>query len=186
MNDSTRTLVYDLRAVGTSTLALIESATGVITAPELAAVPGVERIALGSRDLAAELRVDPDNGTALNQARLTLVLASAAAGLVPPIDGVTARIDDAAALSNDAHDARDARALGFGGKLCIHPRQVPIVNGSFCPTAEEVEWAQTVIAALEQVDPSARVVTFRGSMIDKPVILRAKRILGSSGHPRKH
>lgn len=153
-------------------IALVETARGVLNAAQLASTPGVKRLALGSFDLAAQLGVDPVDDDALAASRGALVLASAAAGLAGPIDGVTAAVDDAPRLT--AHVAY-ARRLGFAGKLCIHPRQLPVVAAAFAPSAAERGWAQKIAAA---VDLSG-VAVIDGEMVDKPVVDRARRILAA-------
>lgn len=158
---------------GSRVVALVETARGVLTAPAVAAVPGVERLAFGSFDLAAELGVDPDHGPAMATARGALVLASAAAGLAAPVDGVTGAVDDAQRL---AADVATSRALGFAAKLCIHPRQVPAVAEAFAPSADERAWAERVLAGAG--DNGVAVVD--GRMIDKPVVDRARRVLATA------
>ena len=74
-----------------------------------------------------------------------------------------------------AADAACARALGFGGKLCIHPQQVGPVNAAFSPSPAEIEWAQRVVAACEASAGAA--VAVDGKMIDRPVLLRAQALL---------
>lgn len=150
-------------------VALVETAAGVERAGELAAVPSVTRLALGTIDLAAELGVDPDDREPFAYARSRLVIASAAAGLAPPVDGVTANVADDAGLEADV---RYARRLGFGGKLCIHPRQVPVARAAFAATEAEREWARRVVAT------GAGVSVVDGRMVDEPVRARARRILG--------
>lgn len=158
-------------AIGESaTVALIETARGVLAAQQIAAVPGVTRLAFGSFDLAAELAVDPADRHALLGARNALVLASAAAGLPGPVDGVTAEIDDPAVLSDEA---QYGRRLGFSGKLCIHPRQISVVAAALRPTDVERAWAQRVLTSVT-VDG---VGVVDGAMVDRPVIDRANRIL---------
>jgi citrate lyase subunit beta/citryl-CoA lyase len=159
---------------GSSVVALVETARGVLEAPAVAAVPGVERLAFGSFDLAAELGVDPDHGPTMATARGALVLASAAGGLAAPIDGVTGVVDDAQRI---AADVAASRALGFGGKLCIHPRQVAAVAEAFAPSADELAWAGRVLAGAG--DNGVAVVD--GRMIDKPVVERARRVLAAAG-----
>jgi citrate lyase subunit beta/citryl-CoA lyase len=149
-------------------IALIETARGVLDARETATVPNVQRLALGSFDLAAELGVDPADRDALLAARGALVLASAAAGLPGPVDGVTADLHNEANLTDDV---RYARALGFTGKLCVHPKQVPVAAAALCPSREEVCWAESVAGA----DDGAIAVA--GQLVDKPVRERAERIL---------
>lgn len=154
-------------------IALIETAAGVLAAQETCAGVGTVRVALGNVDLAADLGVEPTSRPALQAARSQLVYASAAARLAPPIDGVTTAISDDAALTADA---RHGRELGFGAKLCIHPRQVQVVADAFRPTDEEISWADAVVGIA--VDG---VGVHDGHMIDPPVVLRAESILRRAG-----
>jgi len=174
-----RALADSIAALGPDgdVIALIETARGVLSAADLAALPGVRRLAIGTFDLAAELGVDPDDRDALATARRTLVLASAAAGLAGPIDGVTASVDDAVRI---ADDVGYARRLGFAGKLCIHPRQIPPVAAAMRPSDAEVAWATKIGAAIA-ANPGA-VTVVDGKMVDKPVIDRATRILRLAGN----
>lgn len=161
---------------GSCVVALVETAAGVLAAATLAAVTGVGRLAFGSFDLAAQLGVSPDDRLAMAPSRGALVLASAAAGLAAPIDGVTGDIMDDAVLRDDlAHAVR----LGFGAKLCIHPRQVPVARAVLRPSPEDVTWARKVVAAARE----GGVVLVAGRMVDKPVVDRARRILASAGEP---
>jgi citrate lyase subunit beta / citryl-CoA lyase len=97
-------------------------------------------------------------------------------GLPAPIDTVTVNLKDPAVIE---HDARLAKRLGFGGKLCIHPSQVNAVNEAFSPSANEIAWAKQVIDASTAAGDGA--VNLGGQMIDRPVLLRAQRILDLAG-----
>lgn len=153
-------------------LPIVETARGIWNAAELAAVPKVGRLAFGSVDFQADAGIAGD-GNELLYARSRLVLASAMAGIGAPVDGVTVQLDDLARL--DAA-VLDARRMGFGGKLCVHPRQVGPINQGFLPSAEEAAWARAVMAAVE-ANPGVGAVSLDGTLIDLPVILRAQRIL---------
>jgi citrate lyase subunit beta/citryl-CoA lyase len=102
-----------------------------------------------------------------------MVLASRAAGIEPPSDGVYIRIDDEEGLRREAEHAR---RLGFLGKSCIHPRQVPVVNSVFTPSPDEQEWARRVLAAF-RASGGAAARTEDGEMVDEPVAARARRLL---------
>ena len=106
---------------------------------------------------------------------IDLVVASRVAGIGRPVDGVSAMIDDQDSL---AADVRRTRRLGFGGKLCIHPRQVATVNQGLSPSAAEPASANKVMAAAAQ--SAGAVVALDGTMIDKPVILRAEAMLAEA------
>jgi citrate lyase subunit beta/citryl-CoA lyase len=152
-------------------LPLIETAAGIASARRIASAPGVRRLAFGSIDLQLDLGIDGD-GDELLVFRSELVLASRLAALDAPVDGVSTAIDDAAAL--DA-DTRRARRLGFGAKLCIHPRQIAAVHAAFAPSADELAWAERVVAAT--VGAGGGAVAVDGRMVDRPVLLRARALL---------
>lgn len=167
--------IADRLAGDCSLIPLIETALGIERAHEVCSAPGVVRAAFGNVDLAAQLGVAPDDRVALAHARSRLVLASAAAGVHPPVDGVTTAVRDAAALDADtAH----ARRLGFTGKLCIHPAQVRPVADRFAPTADELRWARRVLGVGESV------TVVDGEMIDQPVLTRAQGILARAEQAR--
>lgn len=155
-------------------LALIETARGLGQAHRLGEVAAVQRLAFGSIDYALDLGgIDPADHEALRHARSTLVWASRCADLPPPVDGVTPAIDDEAAL---AADNTEARRLGFAARLCIHPRQVAAVHAALAPTAAERAWAERVVAAAG----AGGAVQLDGRMIDRPVLLRAQRLLAAA------
>jgi citrate lyase subunit beta/citryl-CoA lyase len=166
----------DVRALhercGVPVLALIETAEGVWNALEIARAPGVSRLAFGALDFRLDLGL-PDAGyEPLRSYRDRLVLASRVAGLAPPIDSPTPTFDVAEVVRSEALAARQA---GFGGKLCIHPSQVPIVNACFRPSPEEVAWARRVTDAARAAAGAA--VAVDGRMVDRPVLELAARIL---------
>lgn len=153
-------------------VALLETPRGIVAAEAIAEVAGIVRLAFGNMDLAAALGVRPESSGALLHARGRVVLASASAGLPSPVDGVTAAFQDDAALESDVSRARDE---GFGGKLCIHPRQVPVVNAALLPSAEEVEWARRVLVA--EAEAEGGVTVLGNTMLDAPVMARARALL---------
>lgn len=154
---------------------LLESARGVWNVMALASAPGVVRLAFGSVDFQLDLGIEGERDELL-MARSQLVLSSRVAGLLPPLDGVTMALDDAEAL---ARDVAYARRLGFGGKLCVHPRQVASINEGFRPSSAEVEWARRVVAAATEAGENACRVD--GKLVDRPVIDRARAILRTAG-----
>jgi citrate lyase subunit beta/citryl-CoA lyase len=132
------------------TVALIETVRGLLDLRATAALRGVGRPAFDSIDFSLDAGMaDGIDEPGMTMARATIVLASRRAGL--------------------------ARRLGFGGKLCIHPRQVDAVHRAFAPTAEERHWAMDVIDAFEAAGGSA--LSLRGQMIDLPVVERARRLV---------
>ena len=161
-----------LRGAGAATvLPLIESAAGMAALATIAAAPGVQRLVFGSIDFQVDLGMRDALEDELLFFRSQLVLTSRLAGLQAPVDGVSTAIDDADQLRDDV---LRARRLGFGGKLCIHPRQVASVNRHFAPSAAERAWAQRVLDAAAASGGAAIAVD--GKMVDKPVMLRAQAI----------
>ena len=153
-----------------SLVALVESVAGVIALRDLAATPGLSRIAFGSIDFCLDAGI-PGTEHELDFVRSRLVIESRFAGLPPPIDGVTPVIDQPEVV---IRDAERARRFGFGGKLCIHPTQVALVNTAFAPTAAEVSWAEKVVAAASE--RAAGALLLEGQMIDRPVGARARAV----------
>lgn len=155
---------------------LVETIQGVSEVNEFAQLPNVQRMLLGTIDLSLEMGLDmshPGGKSMLDQARFKLVSASVMASIPSPIDGVFPSLDDEPGL---IAAAEHARASGMGGMMCIHPRQVGAVHTAFAPSATDIEWAQAVIEASANEKSSFR---FRGQMIDKPVLDRAKGILNA-------
>lgn len=155
-------------------LPLIESAQGFMNLAELASADGVERLAFGSIDFSVDLGIEGDDRE-LDYFRSRLVLASRVAGIAPPIDGVTTAIGDVDVL---ASETLRGKRFGFGAKLCIHPAQVTVVHASYLPQAAEVAWAERVMGAAAGSQGAA--VAVDGKMVDRPVILKAERILAQA------
>jgi citrate lyase subunit beta/citryl-CoA lyase len=158
-------------ATGKYLLPQIETAQGFANARALAAAHGVQRLLFGTLDFQLDLGIDGE-GDELAYHRSEMVLVSRLAGIQPPVDGPCTALDDAAQLTADA---RRAKRMGFGGKLCIHPKQVAHVNAAFAPSADELTWARRVMAAAAESKGAA--VALDGRMVDRPVILRAEQII---------
>jgi citrate lyase subunit beta / citryl-CoA lyase len=155
-------------------LPLLETALGVRNAGTLAQARWVERLAFGSVDFQLDTGIAGEQEELL-YARSRLVLASRVASILPPVDGVTMALDDLTRLQDDV--AR-ARRLGFGGKLCIHPKQVEMINRGFAPTDAEWAWARRVLEAVEATEAGA--LQLDGELIDRPVIECARPILAQA------
>ena len=161
-----------------SVLALIESAQGIAQASMIAAMQGVDRLMFGHIDFSVDLGIEGDERE-LDYFRSQLVLASRLAGIAAPVDGVATALDDETVLR--AETLRGQR-FGFGGKLCIHPKQLAAVHASYLPTDVEVAWATRVLAAAAAARGAA--VAVDGKMVDLPVMLRAERILQQATRQR--
>ncbi|MCM2341001.1 CoA ester lyase [Rhodoferax sp.] len=157
----------------------VESVLGLDGINALALAPQVQRLAFGNLDFQADagLACDADEAE-LMPVRLALLLASRRAALPAPVDGVTPGTQDSVQLQADA--ARSRRG-GFGGKLCIHPAQVALVNAAFAPDAAELAWAQRVMAALAAA--GGGVFRLDGRMVDAPVVRLAQHTLARGRPP---
>jgi citrate lyase subunit beta/citryl-CoA lyase len=109
-------------------------------------------------------------------ARTVNLMASVAAG-VTAYDTVYPDIKNVAGLRAEA---TDARRMGYGGKIAIHPDQVAVIHEVFTPTAQEVDWAKRVVETFES-NPGSGVLTLDGKMLDKPHLVLARRLLGRTG-----
>lgn len=172
---STLAAVAQAARPGAPLLPLIESAAGWGAVDALAAAPQVLRLVFGHLDFQLDMGMDtsPDQHELL-PVRLALVAASRRAGLAAPIDGVSPTLDDEVQTRTDTERAR---RLGFGGKLCIHPRQVALVNAGLSPSAEDRDWARRVLA--DNATHGGAAFQLDGRMVDAPVLRRAERILTS-------
>ncbi|MEY4345206.1 MAG: hypothetical protein RL032_1038 [Pseudomonadota bacterium] len=156
-------------------VALIETAKGIAQVQSIADSPDVSRLALGVMDLMVDLDVPNDSAT-LTYAASQIAIASRAAGLPPPIAGVTAAIDVLQVTS----DMRIAMGLGFGAKMCIHPTQLAAVRDALRPTSADTDWAQRILQAWQDSFASGKgvgAIQVDGKMVDRPVVLRAERLV---------
>jgi len=157
-------------------LPIIESALGVVRAFEIAtASPWICGLAIGLEDYTADLGVQrTTQGIESQYARNVIVNAAKAAG-IQALDSVFSDVSDDDGLRKSA---LEAKAMGFDGKGCIHPRQIRIIHQALAPTAEEVEYAQRVVNAYEEANRNGSGVVALGSkMIDAPVVKRAQHLL---------
>ena len=156
-------------------LITIESPRGLRLAADLArSSPRITGLQLGFADLLEPLGISSTDSSARNHVRLMLRLAAAEACLDC--------YESAYPLFNDERGFRaqlqDARSLGFAGASCIHPRQIEVANRVFSPTKEEIEYAQGVLRAAEEADrQQCAVAEYKGKMIDRPLLTRARAIL---------
>jgi citrate lyase subunit beta/citryl-CoA lyase len=151
---------------------IIETAAGLWNVLDVARCPRVERLVFGALDFTLDTGIQDADG-AFDAVRTRIVVASKVAGIAPPVDLVTLAIDDQDLLRR--HAGR-SRSFGFGGKLCIHPKQIPITNDAFRPSDEEVAWARGILDELA-TRPGDAVFSHNGELVDRPVIERAKQVI---------
>lgn len=163
-------------------IAIAETAKGVLAAPDVAAsTPRLRTLLLGPADLAHDLGIElTADGYELFHVRSQLVLAARAAGLEGPIDGPFLGLKDDEGTRTSA---QWAKRLGYQGKMVLHPQQLPVVAEVFAPSADEIAWAQTVVAAFAEHEAKG-ISAFKlddGTFVDYPVVHRAQSILRDAG-----
>ncbi|UYN93079.1 MAG: CoA ester lyase [Enhydrobacter sp.] len=109
-------------------------------------------------------------------ARTMNLMAAVAAG-VTAYDTVYPDIKNVDGLRAEANDAK---RMGYGGKIAIHPDQVAIIQEVFTPSPQEVDWARRVVATFEN-NPGSGVLTLDGKMLDRPHLVLARRLLARTG-----
>jgi citrate lyase subunit beta / citryl-CoA lyase len=157
-------------------MAAIESAQGVLNAPAIAVASSrLIGIALGAEDYVTDLKTSRSaEGTELLFARCMILQAARAAGIAA-LDTVYSDVNN-----EDGFKAEVTliKQLGFDGKSIINPRQIKPVIDIYTPTAKEIEKAQAVMAAIAEAHKrGSGVIALNGKMIDRPIVLRAERVL---------
>jgi citrate lyase beta subunit len=167
--------------------AQIESVEGLTNVDSIASATGrLEALHFGPGDFAASVSMPQTSigvmdewdeaypGHRFHYAMQRIVVAARAAG-VRVLDGPVADYGDEEGLRKSC---LLARSLGFDGKWCIHPSQIPVVNEAFSPTEKEVEWAQKVLTAYEEANAAGSgSVSVDGQMVDAASIRMAQNTL---------
>jgi citrate lyase subunit beta/citryl-CoA lyase len=158
-------------------VATIETAAGVMAAAGLARAPRIQAFTFGAADFVRDIGADPASADlATLYARQHLVLVSRAARIEPPVAPVYTQVKD---LDGLRRTTAEARAIGFFGRSCIHPSQVPIVNEAFTPRPEEIAAARAMIDAWQ--DARARGIgafaLADGQFVDEAVARRARAVV---------
>lgn len=168
--DTARTALTGRRIV-----AGIETVLGVVDAREVLAPDQVVAGYFGAEDYIADLGgVRTAGNDEVTTARSLVGMAGRVTG-TPLLDMVTLDFgDDERFLT----EARDARALGYTGKLCIHPAQVARAHEAFRPTPDEISWAEGLLEVFDAAGGVA--IAFEGQMVDEVVAARARAILAAS------
>ena len=154
---------------------IIETAVGLVNIREIArADTRVKRLAFGggdyTRDLGMEWTLKEDE---LLPIRSEMVLASRFGKLEPPVDTVFIHIKEHDAFRSSCSNIL---GLGFQGKMCIHPDQVPVTNETFTPDPEEVKWSQRVIDEFAKAEKAGIAsIQVDGYFVDYPIVEKAQR-----------
>jgi citrate lyase subunit beta/citryl-CoA lyase len=157
----------------------IETAQGLLAAREIAGAAPARTLTLlfGSADFRLDLGLTPlEDEQEVLHARSSIVVAARATGLRPPVDGPYLELDDEAGL---ADSSRRARALGFGGRVVLHPRQLAAVHGAFGPDgAASDATARRIVAEFEAAERQGdAAIKVAGRFVDYPVYEQARRQL---------
>ena len=156
--------------------AALETPIGVYNAYKIAVASNrVIGISLGVEDFTRCMGIDrTKDEDELNYARGKVVLEAHAAG-VACVDGVYTKIDD---MEGFQIQCEKARSLGFTGKACIHPTQIPYVHKAYMPKQEDIEYSLLVLEEAKKTDiNNGGVISLNGKMIDIPIIEKAQKIV---------
>ena len=164
----------------TKIVAAIESAKGVLNAKEIAhSSKRLVALALAAEDYSADLKTARSKeGTELLFGRNMILHAARSAG-IDAIDSVFSDANDEEGLRTETAFVKQ---LGFDGKSVINPRQIRPIHEVFTPTAAEIEKAIRIVDAFERAqERGSGIVSMNGKMVDRPVVLRAMRVLDLIG-----
>jgi citrate lyase subunit beta/citryl-CoA lyase len=164
---------------GIDLIPIVETGRGIVNACAIAASGArVRRLAFGAGDFTLDVGIAwTRDETELGPHRAALVTASRAAGLEPPLDSVWIDLADQEGLRASA---RRVKAMGYQGKMCIHPDQIAAVNEVFRPAAGEVREARRIVDAFRGAEAQGRAaIQLDGRFIDYPIYERAKRVVAA-------
>lgn len=163
-----------LRPNSTKLLLIFETARGVLRSLDVATAAGqrLSGVLFGAEDLAADAGIVRTRESVEVLMARSHVALTAAACRVPATDQVFVDIKDLAGLEAEA---RQARVLGYAGKMAIHPDQLAPIHRAFTPTTTEVERAVKLLHAAQAA--GGGVFAFEGRMIDQPLLTQAERVL---------
>ena len=157
-----------------SLIVMIENPRALASLLEIAALPHLIGLALGSEDFCLALGVAPHR-LALDLPCKMIALAASAQGFASfalPIS-----VGEFGDLEAYRRAALDARAMGLSGALCVHPAQVEVINEVFRPSAADMDFAHKIIKAWEARSAGVSVIAVDGRMVDSPVAAQARRII---------
>jgi citrate lyase subunit beta / citryl-CoA lyase len=166
---------------GIDLIPIIETALGFTQLEAIArAGTRTRRIAFGAGDFTLDLGMTWSRDEAeLLPFRAGFVTISRAAGLEPPLDTVWVDLKDQEGF---VRSVEHVRALGFQGKMCIHPDQVPLANRAFTPTEAQIAEARRVVAAFDEAEARGLAsIQLEGRFIDYPIVHAARRVLEKAG-----
>jgi citrate lyase subunit beta/citryl-CoA lyase len=162
---------------GIDIIPIIETAKGIANMRAIcAAGTRIKRVAFGAGDFTLDMNMTWTRSEAeLLPYRSECVLASRAGGIEPPLDTVWVDIKDTEGFRQSV---QTIKGLGFQGKMCIYPDQVPVVNEMLSPTEAEVAWSRKAVAAFAEAEKAGSAsIQVDGKFIDYPIVYRAERVI---------
>ncbi len=166
---------HGIEVGSTGMMAAIESANGVLNAREIAhASDRLIGIALGAEDYVTDLKTTRADGIELLFARSMILNAARSAGIAA-LDTVYSDVNNEEGF---IAEATLIKKLGFDGKSVINPRQIAPLHKVFMPSEKDLNKAYAIMEAIEDAKKrGSGVASLKGKMIDKPVVLRAQRLI---------
>ncbi|KAK4499605.1 hypothetical protein PRZ48_010123 [Zasmidium cellare] len=164
-------------------VALVESARSVMDLNAICkASPYLSGLTFAAEDFAMDLSITRTPGLQeFLYARSAIVAAARAHNLPSTIDLVTTSFRGEEGKLVLREESENGKRFGFNGKQCIHPDQVPVVQGVYSPSEKEAEWAVRVVLCDRKADEQGRGAwTLDGKMIDVPVVGKAKAIVAKA------
>lgn len=158
-------------------LPIIETGLGFANLAAIAqAGTRLRRLAFGAGDFTLDVSIAwSREETELLPYRSAFVVQSRAAGLEPPIDTVWIHLQDADGFKRSVEHVK---AIGFQGKLCIHPDQIAVANAVFSPTEAEIAQARKIVAAFKDAEAKGLAsIQVDGRFVDYPIVALAQRVL---------
>ncbi len=164
-------------------LPLVETALGISTISNIAAIGGVTSLAIGEADLGSELGIAAQASWAWWPIRMNLVVASAAANLDAPTGPVSTEFRD---LTEFEQSTTALLHAGFGSRPAIHPDQLPIINQIMKPSVADMDNARRLVERYDTALASGvgAVTDEHGRMVDEAIVRRARMLLNGAIHPQ--
>ena len=166
-----------IREGSTELMPIVETAKGVENAAAIAGASArIRRLSFGGGDYTRDLDLYwSEDEQELAYARAKLTHGSRVAGIEPPIDTVVLQVRDAERFRRSAVNGK---RMGFQGKLCIHPGQVPICHEVFTPSSEEIAQARAIIEAFAAAEAKGSAsIQLDGLFIDYAIVYKSQRVL---------
>ena len=162
-----------------SFLMLVESARGIMDVNSIAKASSlIQGLLLGGEDYSVDMGIQRTRlSKELEYARFSLTTAAHAYGL----DSLDTPCTDVEDFEGLRLDTAFSKSIGFSGRLVINPRQVEEIHKIFSPSSAEIERAEAILQAAEEAKQKGLgVFSFKGKMVDLPVIKRAQALYDSA------